>query len=543
MSYCVNPACPEPENLDNSQKCKTCGSRLLLRNRYQVMQPLGQGGFGATFLAQDISLPGRPTCVVKQLRPTVTSQQVYEMARELFEREANTLGKLGDHPQVPRLLDFFETEKQFYLVQEYIRGSTLKQEVKNGGPFSEEKVKECLRDLMPLLDYIHDQGVIHRDIKPANIIRRAQDNRLVLIDFGAVKDQIGTVLLDGNENGANTRFAVGTFSFAPPEQMMLRPVYASDIYALGMTCLYLLTGKSPKDLDYDPNTGAVLWQNHAQVSVNFSRVLNRMLEPKVARRYQTGADVIKGLDDNWDDSSLAQGLVSTRKRIEVDDTPTIFNPEGTTVFSSVDEPNPPSSSASFSRKSPTSPPPKPSLSPSRMGNSTGITPPRRSKIGEETLLQSGNTGSSRFAKITRWTAELIKNAYAKEHRDFGDMDLSGLNLQKFILKSCNFYNARLTQANLQGADLQEANFSHANLVQANLREANLNQAYLGTANLEGADLRGANLTRAYLTRANLRGTNLCGANLTNATISNEQLALAKTNLLTIRPDGKRGFGF
>ena len=131
MSYCVNPNCPNPENLAYSERCQSCGSRLLLRSRYRVVKALGQGGFGATFLANDEALPGEPSCVIKQLRPSGTAPHVLQMARELFEREAMTLGKIGNHPQVPRLLDYFEEREQFYLVQEYISGSTIQQEVKH----------------------------------------------------------------------------------------------------------------------------------------------------------------------------------------------------------------------------------------------------------------------------------------------------------------------------------------------------------------------------------------------------------------------------
>ncbi len=130
MSYCLNPTCSNPENLVYSQRCQSCGSQLLLRDRYQVIKPLGQGGFGATFLANDQGLPGEPSCVIKQLRPSGSAPHVLQMARELFEREAKTLGKIGNHPQVPRLLDYFEDHEQFYLIQEYITGDPLQLQVK-----------------------------------------------------------------------------------------------------------------------------------------------------------------------------------------------------------------------------------------------------------------------------------------------------------------------------------------------------------------------------------------------------------------------------
>lgn len=544
MSYCVNPGCPHPQNpADSILQCQTCGARLLLRARYRVMEPLGQGGFGATFLAKDISLPGQPSCVVKQLRPSSSSPRVLEMARELFKREAKTLGQLGDHPQVPRLLDYFETEQQFYLVQEYVKGSTLKQEVKQSGRFNESDVKNFLLEILPVVQYIHSQGVIHRDIKPANIIRRVQDSHLVLIDFGAVKDQVSqTILLDPADQSANTKFSVGTFSFAPPEQMALRPIFASDIYAVGMTCLYLLTGKSPKDLDFDGVTGEIVWQPHVQVSPNFARILEKMLKPMVGHRFQSAADVLRALSGQFEDPSLIDGLATqfngSSRTVEE---PTIFNDEGSSW-------SPPRSKINEDLRSNQSRIGRTSLTQS--GN-TGMQP-RVSR----TLAESGRTfgtvgpssdnlaaGQKVTKAVVKWDTNSLRAAYFKGKRDFADCELSGLQLQKLQLAGGNFYQARLVKANLQAADLSGANLGHARLIKANLRDANLTEAYCSTTNFEGADFRGADLTGAYLAKANLRGANLCGANLTNATVSEEQLAMAKTNWLTIKPDGKRSFGF
>ncbi len=540
MSYCVNPGCPHPQNPpDSIVQCQACGARLLLRDRYQVIQPLGQGGFGATFLAKDISLPGQPSCVVKQLRPSSSSPRVLEMARELFKREAKTLGKLGDHPQVPRLLDYFEVEQQFYLVQEYVKGSTLKQEVKQQGRLNESDVKNFLLEILPVVQYIHSQGVIHRDIKPANIIRRVQDNHLVLIDFGAVKDQVSQTILSDADQSANTKFSVGTFSFAPPEQMAMRPIYASDIYALGMTCLYLLTAKSPKDLDFDGITGEIIWQHHVQLSRNFSRILDKMLKPIVGHRFQSATDVVRALNGQFEDPSLLDGLATQFNggNTTVEE-PTIFNDEGSSLSS-------PQSKINQGIK-----PSRTSRSSFIVGGNTG-TGPRVSR----TLAESGrtfglvantssNTVGSKQPKVTfKWDGNSVRSAYFKGKRDFADCELSGLQLQKAQLAGGNFYQAKLVKANLQAADLSGANLGHARLIEANLRDANLTEAYCSTANFEGADLRGADLTGAYLSKANLRGANLSGANLTNATVSEEQLAMAKTNWMTIKPDGKRGFRF
>lgn len=217
MSYCYNPACTKPDNPDEVTVCQACGTNLLLKDRYRCTKILGRGGFGTTFLADDMVLPGKPNCVIKQLRPAASAPHILEMARQLFQREATTLGKVGNHPQVPRLLDYFELEPEFYLVQEYVSGLTLQQEVKRNGPMNEEQVRQVMLEVLPILDYLHKIEVIHRDIKPANLIRREIDGKLILIDFGAVKDQVNQAMLANPQDyTAFTAFAVGTPGYAPP---------------------------------------------------------------------------------------------------------------------------------------------------------------------------------------------------------------------------------------------------------------------------------------------------------------------------------------
>ena len=309
MGYCLNPKCSHPENKSSGERCQSCGSQLVLRDRYRIIRALAQGGFGATFLAQDEGSPSNLKCVVKQLRLSTTAPEVFQMARQLFAREAKTLAKIGVHPQVPRLLDYFEDSKQFYLVQEYISGLTLQQEVKSAGPFSEAGVKQFLSEFLPLLQEVHDQKVIHRDIKPANLIRRSEDRKLVLIDFGAVKDQVTqTTNNQTDAHTAFTAFAVGTRGFAPPEQIALRPVYSSDIYALGVTCLYLLIGKSPQELDYNSSTGEIGWQDKVQISDYLKKVLGKMLEWSVRHRYKSANEVLKALQLEPYMDSLAKGM-------------------------------------------------------------------------------------------------------------------------------------------------------------------------------------------------------------------------------------------
>lgn len=511
MSYCLNPTCPQPKNLVVSN-CH-CGYPLLLRHRYRALKALAQGGFGATFLARDENLPGQPSCVIKQLRLLDMAPEMLEMARELFDREAKTLGKIGNHPQIPRLLDYFEDNQQFYLIQEYVSGWTLQQEVKRSGPLSEAGVKQFLSELLPMVQYIHDKQVIHRDIKPANLIRRAEDCRLVMIDFGAVKNQINQSITNASEHTALTAYAIGTPGFAPPEQLALRPVYASDIYALGVTCLYLLTGKPPKDLDYNPLTGEILWQRKVQTSDHFGEVLQKMLEGSVRHRYQSANEVLRALDLEPYLDGLVKGITA--------------QPTHTHKPAVVQKPD--------------------SKSTSTAALAEAIRASwRRSKSTATGSLQSGkgatpktSTTAQQSKALRRLDADSLLTAYSKGRRDFVSHDLSRLDLQQTNLSEVNFRSSKFDRTNLPKAVLSNSDFSWASIKSANLKEANLSKAYLNHADLEGADLQGVDLTNAHLGNANLQGANLFGANLSGAKVSDEQLAKAKTNWMTILPSGKR----
>jgi serine/threonine protein kinase len=276
--------------LQETQLGQLCGSKLLFRDRYEILRILGRGGFGVTFLAKNMTLPGNPLCVIKQLCPKVTKPKSWQRACVRFEKEAKILGKLGTHSQIPMLLDYFETNGEFYLVQEYVRGSTIAREIRKNGPKNEDTVKQFLRELLPVLQYIHKNGVIHRDIKPHNLLRCDDDGRLVLIDFGAVKEELAKSS-DGLSKSATTNF-VGTMGFAPPEQFSLRPVYGSDVYAVGVTSLFLLTGKAPLEFDYDANTGEIAWQKEVQISEHFAKVLTKMVKISLEERYKTAEDVM-----------------------------------------------------------------------------------------------------------------------------------------------------------------------------------------------------------------------------------------------------------
>lgn len=524
MSYCFNPSCSDPENPGSSQMCQSCGSLLTkLRDRYTAIRALAQGGFGATFLAKDDSLPGEPVCVIKQLRPTTNTPEVLKMARELFAREANTLGRIGNHPQVPRLLDYFEDNQQFYLVQEFVNGWTIQQEIKRNGPMSEAGVKQFLSEILGILQYIHSQQVIHRDIKPNNLIRRSEDGRLVLIDFGAVKNQVTHTL--GNQHEANTAFAVGTAGFAPPEQIAMRPVYASDVYAVGITCLYLLTGKSPKDFDYNSLTGEMQWEKEVHISEHMIDVLKKMLEASVRRRYQSAQDVLKALDLEPYIDSMSKGMVTQ---------PTKRNSSSSTQERSNSYTAP--SVATLAAKI------RARNSAETLGMAATATRQQlvTNKIGIPATKTSHPSGSNKVKEVSRMDSDSLLSAYDGGRRDFKSKDLSSLNLQEKNLSKIICHAANLGGTNLQKANLCDSDFGEAKLNQAILAKAKLSNANLSRADLSGANLRGADLRHADLSNAILRGANFCGATLTGAKVTDEQLALAKTNWFTVRPNGKRG---
>ncbi|MGQ4646893.1 protein kinase domain-containing protein [Lyngbya aestuarii] len=295
-----------PEVLQNTQLGQLCGQEQLFRDRYQVLRMIGRGGFGLTFLARDVSLPGNPLCVIKQLCPKVNDPPALEKARVRFKREAETLVKLGNHSQIPMLLDYFVADGEFYLVQEYVNGSTLARLVRRYGCVSETAVKSFLREMLPLLQYVHENQVIHRDIKPQNIIRCQDDGRLVLIDFGAVKEVI-TPAGDSSGKMPTTHF-IGTVGFAPPEQFYLRPVFGSDLYSLGVTCLYLLTGKAPLEFKSDLKNGELRWQDTANVSESLAKILGKMLKVSLQERYQSAQAILRALESELHQDNLAECL-------------------------------------------------------------------------------------------------------------------------------------------------------------------------------------------------------------------------------------------
>ncbi|MBE9200728.1 MULTISPECIES: bifunctional serine/threonine-protein kinase/formylglycine-generating enzyme family protein [unclassified Nodularia (in: cyanobacteria)] len=303
MQICQNPNCSNPFNPEGNRFCMSCGQSnfgKFMRNRYRVLRLLGEGGFSRTYATEDADRLNAP-CVIKQFFPQVQGTIQRNKAAEFFKEEAFRLYELGEnHTQIPRLLAYFEQGSSLYLVQEFIEGQTLLQEVQQK-PFTEEQIYQLLTDLLPVLQFVHAANVIHRDIKPENIIRRDSDGKPVLIDFGGAKQVTQTTL-------ARQATVIYTIGYAPSEQMAGFPCHGSDLYALGVTCVRLLTQCLPcqntygeiNDPLYDAMNGNWLWQEELQkkgmtIGDELSQILNKLLKHLASERYQTATEVINDL--------------------------------------------------------------------------------------------------------------------------------------------------------------------------------------------------------------------------------------------------------
>ncbi|WP_392531175.1 CHASE2 domain-containing protein [Nostoc sp. C117] len=275
-------------------------SGKVLARRYKIIKVLGAGGFSETYIAEDTQRPGNPRCVVKQLKPNNTKLEGLQLARRLFNSEAQTLEKLGNHPQIPQLLAYFEEDEEFYLVQEQIIGHPLSQELPPGRVIEESAAIKIVKDLLQTLTFVHENNVIHRDIKPSNIIRRHSDGKLVLIDFGAVKE----VTAKQPEPQEQTAFTIGigTQGYAPTEQCIGRPQYSSDIYAVGMVGIKALTGITPRELNRDAD-GQIEWSDayggklRSHVSHSLAQILSKMVQDDFKQRYQSASDALEAFND------------------------------------------------------------------------------------------------------------------------------------------------------------------------------------------------------------------------------------------------------
>ncbi|MBD2167714.1 serine/threonine protein kinase [Calothrix membranacea FACHB-236] len=300
MICCLNPDCPNPQNPDRQEVCLSCNHPLisLLRGRYRVIKVLSdEGGFGRTYLAEDADKLNE-WCVVKQFAPKIQDTSTLKKAVELFKDEAKQLQKLGEHPQIPTLLAYFEQDNYLFLVQQYINGHNLLQELRTGVTYNKSKIVELLLDLLPVLKFIHERGVIHRDIKPQNIIRRQSDGRLVLIDFGSSKQLTATV-------HTQIGTTIGSHGYTPIEQMQDGKAYpSSDLFSLGVTCFHLLSGIRPSQLWMQKGYSWVnSWHEYLAnqdrdglaANVNVDMVLDKLLKTEIHQRYHSADEVIKDL--------------------------------------------------------------------------------------------------------------------------------------------------------------------------------------------------------------------------------------------------------
>jgi serine/threonine protein kinase len=297
----------------------------ILRGHYKIISHLGGGGFGQTYLAEDIDLPTHPTCVVKQLKPISREPFVLETAKRLFDKEAEMLYSLGSHDRIPRLLAHFQEGEEFYLVQEFADGTDLTKDIGNGKRSPEFVVIALLQEILEILVFVHERGIVHRDIKPANLIRRKADRKIVLIDFGAVKEING--LAGDSQGNTNLTIAIGSPGYMPIEQVNGKPRFSSDIYAVGMIGIQAITGAEPRLFGEHPETAELMWREHVQgnYSPQFLDILDKMVRYDFRQRYQTAQEVLTAIASlsSIDEHDLPT-LISSHLHVDPNNSSTII---------------------------------------------------------------------------------------------------------------------------------------------------------------------------------------------------------------------------
>ncbi len=295
--YCLTPQCRHPANPQGMNFCQSCGSRLRLGDRYAAFQPLGSGNSSRTFLGMDTTQLLDPRCIIKRYS---TSEGEVAPHPDLpgspsdadrLRHDIAKLAELSDHPQLPDVLAYFERGAQQFLVQQFVEGQSLLQQLQQHGTFDEPQIRTVLRSLLTVLHYLHQHNVIHRDVKPANAIAlssQSPPDSWMLVDFGAVKFATQSAL-------AKTGTVMGSAEYAAPEQLMGKATFASDLYGLGATCLQLLTGLSPFDL-FDTANGQWYWRSIAgDIGDDLARILDRLVAMPLGDRYSTAAAVLQDL--------------------------------------------------------------------------------------------------------------------------------------------------------------------------------------------------------------------------------------------------------
>ncbi len=269
---------------------------LTINGRYRILQQIGVGGFGLTYLAEDLQLPTRPRTVVKHLRPQITDAETMTLANRLFQQEAEILYRLGGHPNIPSLIAHFKENGEFFLVQEFIEGHTLDREFQGGKKYNQKEIIQFLGQTLEILSFVHSQKVIHRDVKPANLIRRTSDGNIFLIDFGAVK-QVSAAPRTPTSNTAFSSVTVGSHGYMPAEQLAGNPNFSSDIYALGLVAIEALTGLKPLDLAKNAATGEFVWAHKTQLSPELERFIEKCVRLDFRRRYVSANEALAALNE------------------------------------------------------------------------------------------------------------------------------------------------------------------------------------------------------------------------------------------------------
>ena len=257
----------------------------ILDRRYQIIQKLGRE-VGKTYLAKDLQVDGDARCVVEQLSPNYDSEKNWQIIKQHLLNEIVILERLGDHPQIPQFYGYFIEERQFYLVREYIDGDNLEQQVERK-IFDEASTIYLIQDTLRILDFLHKTNVVHRNVRPAHLIKRKRDNTFILINFGAM-EEIESTKIDLEGKLIRDRLVPNWF-YSAPEQKAGDYNFSSDLYALALTAIYALTGRSPQELS------SYSWQEQCQISTRLKAILTRMMAPTVEQRYSSALEVLYDL--------------------------------------------------------------------------------------------------------------------------------------------------------------------------------------------------------------------------------------------------------
>jgi serine/threonine-protein kinase len=441
--YCLNPACLQPENPPEASTCAACGHPLLVRNRYRAFKRIGQGGFGSTFLVRDQDMPSKPWRVIKQLRPVENSPQIAKLSEELFNREAQVLERLGEHSQIPKLFAHFQEGGKFYLVQEFIQGITLSQEMHRNGPFSEEQARQVMQEVLLILSYVHSHNTVHRDIKPANLIRRKEDQRLVLIDFGAVKE-----LGPAHEQAVEVT-AIRSLGFSPPEQVAGQAVGpSSDLYALAATCINLMTLESPAKF-YDHDSGRWDWTGRLQLSPEFNAILTRMLQQTANQRFATATEVLRalqGMSLEEIGGLVSQPIVLPNHPVGINSSPSMISSHwAKRRMDSV----PTRRTEGFSQPTPIARPTAGGMTSGSMGSvnsgSGFASPTGFTQLGRV----NSTTGTGRIKPATPPRIPSMAGADLRG-QSFASQNLAGHDFRRADLRGADFSGANLQRADLRG---------------------------------------------------------------------------------------------